>query len=114
MIVLLSGPANAEETRLYQAENKRDPFVSLVAMTTKVALGGILGVESIDEIKVEGVVMDTNPSQSIVIANGSVLKTGEEIGNVKVLAIRPEGAEFAVNGIQEFKALYQGEYKEAK
>ena len=90
---------------MYDAHSKRDPFVPLVTLSTKVS-SGLLGVESIDEIVVEGVVYDANKG-SIVIANGSVLKEGEEFGNVKVVAIKPNGAVFSINGAQDFKPLYQ-------
>ena len=106
-LMLLPATAFSEGQELYQARNKRDPFVPLVAVNTKAAVGGLLGVESIDDIQVEGVVVDGDPAQSIVIANGSVLKAGEEVGNVKVIAIRADGAEFSVNGMEGFKPLYQ-------
>ena len=93
---------------LYDPHGKRDPFVPLVTLSSKVS-SGLLGVESIDEITVEGIVYD--PKGSIVIVNGSVLKEGEEFGSVKVVAIRPNGAEFSINGAKVFKALYQDEAK---
>ena len=101
----------AEETRLYHAQGKRDAFVPLVALTMRQSASGLISVESVDEVQIEGVVMDANPRQSIVIANGSVLKEGEEVGSVKVLKIKPEGAVFSVNGIEAYKPLYQEEVK---
>jgi len=63
-------------------------------------------VNSVDELSVEGVVYD--PAQgSIVIVNGTVLKDGQEVGNVKVIRIEPKGAVFSVNGTEDFKALYE-------
>ena len=114
IIVLFQGTAFSQEIELYHAKNKRDPFVPLVALTTKTSLGGLLSVESIDDIRVEGVVVDADPRQSIVVVNGSVLKTGEEAGSVKVLAIRGDGAEFSVNGMEAFKPLYQDERQRLK
>ena len=94
---------------VYDPHGKRDPFMPLVTLATKVS-SGLLGVENIDEIVVEGIVYDPKKG-SIVIASGSVLKEGEEFGNVKVVSIKPNGAEFSINGVQAFKALYQEEPK---
>lgn len=113
-LMLLPATAFSEGQELYRARNKRDPFVPLVALTTKASVGGLLSVESMDDIQVEGVVVDADPARSIVIANGSVLKTGEEVGNVKVMAIRADGAEFSVNGMEGFKPLYQDEKQRLK
>lgn len=96
-------PPDAET--LYNSHGKRDPFLPLVTLTTKES-SGLLGVESIDEIVVEGIVYDPK-NGSIVIVNGSVLKEGEDIGNVKVLEIKPNGATFSVNGMEGFKAMYE-------
>jgi len=105
------GFAGTEEAQLYRARGRRDPFVPLVALTMKSSSSGLLGVESIDDIQIEGVVMDPDPRKSVVVVNGSVLKTGEEVGSVKVLSIRGDGAEFSVNGVEEFKPLYKDEVK---
>ena len=110
-IIMLEGAAGAEETGLYRAQHKRDPFVPLVGLATRHSAAGLLGVENIDEIQIEGVMVDADPLESIVVVNGSVLKTGEEVGSVKVLAIRQGGAKFSVNGVEEFKSLYQDETK---
>lgn len=108
MILSLSGPSAAEES-LYTAKGKRDPFVQLVTTGARPSAGGLLSVESAEEITVEGVVYAGK--ESIVVANGSVMKAGEEVGNVKVLEIRPEGAVFSVNGVEAYKPLYQQEEK---
>ena len=99
--------ARADERNLYQAQNKRDPFVPLVSLTMKAAASGLVGVESLEDVQVEGVVMDADPKKSVVVVNGSVMKLGDEVGSVKVLEIRPEGARFSVNGAEGYKRLYQ-------
>ena len=96
-----------EEGRLYHAQGKRDPFVPLVATTLRPSTGALLGVETIEDIQIEGIVMDADLRQSMVVVNGSMMKAGEEVGSVKVLAIRPDGVQFSVNGMEAFKPLYQ-------
>ena len=107
-IVFLQSAA-AEES-LYSAKGKRDPFVQLVTTSARQAAGGLLSVESIEEITVEGIVY-AGHKDSIVVANGSVMKEGDEVGNVKVLEVKPDGAVFSVNGVEAYKPLYQEEKK---
>ena len=98
---------NAEEQKLYKAGGKRDPFVQLVAVGTGRSASGLLGIESLEEIQIEGIVIDQNPKASIVVVNGSVLKENEEAGSVRVLKIKADGVLFSVNGVEGFKVLYE-------
>ncbi len=109
-VIIFSMSSVSAEPVQYASKGKRDPFVQLVA-TSKQAIGGLLGVESVDEIVVEGIMMDADPINSVVVANGSVLKEGEEVGDVKLIKIQADGAVFSVNGMEEFKALYVDETK---
>ena len=95
------------EEKLYNSKGKRDPFVPLIASGSKASAGGLLGVESADDLLVEGIVMDADPKNSIAVVNGSVMKEGEEIGAVKLLKIDAGGITVSVNGIEDYKALYQ-------
>ena len=109
IIQVFVSPCAAEES-LYTAKGKRDPFIQLVTTNARQAAGGLLSVESAEEITVEGIVY-AGHKDSIVVANGSVMKEGDEVGNVKVLEIKPEGAVFSVNGVEAYKPLYQEEIK---
>ncbi len=97
------------EQKLYEARGRRDPFVQLISLTARQS-AGLVGVESASEIMVEGIVYDPK-NGSIVVANGSVLKEGEEVGNVRVVKIQSDGAVFAVNGIEDFRSMYQEDTK---
>lgn len=101
-----SAPSSPEE--LYNAGGRRDPFVPLVSQTTRQTASGLVGVQSIDEISIQGIIYDPKKG-SMVIVNGSLLKEGEEEGAVKVLKIQTDGALFSVNGIEGFKAQYPSE-----
>jgi hypothetical protein len=105
--IICSQDSAFSDEKLYNVKGKRDPFTPLVGSSTRPSAGGLLGVESIDEIVIEGIVVDADPKNTIVIVNGSVMKEGEELGNVKVLKIDPNGAMFAINGIEDYKQLYQ-------
>ena len=100
--------AVAAEEGLYNPHGKRDPFVSLVTTATRVS-SGLVSVENIEELNVEGIVYD--PKGSIIVVNGTVLKEGEELGAVKVLKIREDGALFSINGVESFKPLYEDSKK---
>ena len=97
--------ARGDEKGGYNAHAKRDPFVPLVTMTTRQA-SGLLGVENREDITIEGLVYDP-ASGSIVIANGTVLREGEQVGNLKVIEVKSNGAIFSVNEMQGFVPLYQ-------
>ena len=98
----------AEVDTLYDAKGRRDPFVQLVNRG-----GGdtsaIHSVETADELLIEGIASDTKGS--LVIVNGTVMREGEESGQVKVLKISKNGALFSVNGIDTFKEIYQDKQK---
>lgn len=105
------GATQAPTEKLYQARGKRDPFVQIIGSGDRQASGTLAAVDSVEEIQVEGVVLDKDPSKSIVVVNGSVMKQGELAGNVQVLKITADGALFSVNGIEGFRSLYQEEVK---
>lgn len=109
-VIIFPVAESSAAEKFYTARGKRDPFVPLVSAGSKPSVtGGLIGVESLEEIVVEGVVYDKNPANSIVVLNGSVMTSGEEISSVKVLKIDPSGALISVNGIEGYKSLYQEE-----
>ena len=113
-VFAMIGPREASgvgEETLYQAKTRRDPFISLVVTSMKQNSGALATVENIDQIRLEGIVTDPNPAKSAAVANGSLLKVGDEVGFVKVLEIRSNGVRFSVNGVEGFKALYREEGK---
>ncbi len=106
---LFSGAALAEQEIVYDPHGKRDPFAALVTATSRDA-SGLVGIEGAGDIKMEGIVYD--PKGSVVIVNGSLMKEGEESGNLKVLSIKPNGVLFSINGSEEFRPLYSEEVKQ--
>ena len=108
MILVSCSTVSAAAQTTYDAHGKRDPFVPLVTTTMKSSSSGLLSVENIDELSIEGVIYDPAHG-SAVIVNGAILKEGEELGSVKVLEIKPDGATFLINGMTGFKPIYQEE-----
>lgn len=108
MITGIAKPVNADEIA-YDPHGKRDPFVPLVTLTSKDSTG-LMGVESVDELSIEGLVYDSK-NGSIVVINGSVLKEGDEVSGVKVLKIKTDGVTLSLNGVETFKPMYQDDAK---
>jgi|GEM_PF-1596691 len=102
MIFLICGDAAAEQ-KLYRSGGKRDPFVPLVTTMTKSI--AIVQVESLDNIRLEGLVYDPKKG-SVAIVNGSLVREGERVGNIQLLEVRKDGALFLCNDKQVYKALY--------
>ncbi len=95
------------EEPAYDPHGRRDPLIPLVTLTAK-ASTGLAAVESIEDVTIEGVVYDPKAG-SVVVVNGSVMKEGEESGNIKVLQIMSDGAWFSINGVRAYKPMYQGD-----
>jgi hypothetical protein len=102
--------AVAAESVVYDPHDRRDPFVPLVTLTSRDS-SGLVGVETVDEIVLEGIVFDPK-NGSIVIVNGSVMKEGDESGNIKVIKINPDGVRLSLNGSETYKKIYTEEGKE--
>ena len=90
----------------YDSETRRDPFVSLTEKKkisiARTDLSGLADVASIDDIRLEGIVVDVSKG-SIVIANGVVLREGESKDGVKAVLISENGVFFEIKGHVDFK-----------
>src|SRR3989338_8509772 len=104
-IILGMPEVGLAEGGVYNSHGRRDPFMQLVTKSSRQA-SGLLAVETPNDLVVEGIAYDQKKG-SVVIVNGSVMREGEEVGAVKVIQIRPDGAVFSVNGMEEFKTMYQ-------
>ena len=85
----------------YDHAGKRDPFVPLIT-GEKEAIRGLYGVESAEDLTIEGIVMDAARG-SVAVVNGEIVHEKEVRDNLKVLKIQPNGVLFEINEIQEFK-----------
>lgn len=95
----------------YDSRGKRDPMVSLLKGEKKADYYGFQGVEDIEDIRIEGVVVDPQKG-SYVIANGVVLAQNEEEGNVRVLEIQENGVLFQIGTKKQFKPFEEKEIQE--
>jgi hypothetical protein len=102
-IVFMKYTPAEEETIIYDGKGKRDPLMPLIKQRTTTEVSGLEGVESIDQVGLEGVVYDPS-GVSMVIINGVVLREGEKEHAVEVIKIRENGALFRINEEESFKA----------
>lgn len=111
VMILGTESLHSADESLYNPRGKRDPFMPLVSLNSR-SSGGITGVENEGDVVIEGIVYDAKKG-SVVIVNGVVLRSGDEVGSVKVLKIQPEGALFLINGAEVYKAMYKEDSKGA-
>lgn len=69
----------------YESKDKRDPFIPLVISQKRISLG-LEAVETVDDVKFEGVIFDPGGG-SVAILNGEIVKEGEKIHNVEIVKI---------------------------
>ena len=105
-MIVSESQVQAEEL-VYRSHGRRDPFAPLVTLSAK-ASAGLAGIESAEDLVIEGVVYDPKHG-SVVVVNGSVMKEGEESGGLRVIQIKADGAWFSINGSKVFKPMYQGD-----
>ena len=97
-LYMLSGWALAAEEGgdfVYNDGGKRDPFMALISPEGTVGTG-TAGVESIDDITLEGIVWDPSGG-SFAIVNGEILKENEQVNNVKITDISPNAIVILIN-----------------
>jgi hypothetical protein len=97
LVVVLVSPNNvaAENTFVYDASGKRDPFIPLVTPD-----GRLLNLEpekQKKELNVEGIVFDTY-GLSYAIVNGEIARVGDQIGAYQVLRIEKKKIIFIKDG----------------
>ncbi|MDP3789088.1 MAG: hypothetical protein Q8R48_01650 [Candidatus Omnitrophota bacterium] len=86
--------AHGEEYK-YLSRGKRDPFVPLATGEVKTNLG-LQSVETIDDVRFEGVIFDPN-GKSMVVLNDEVLKEGDKKYNVEVIRINNTSVTIKIN-----------------
>lgn len=94
--MLMGGFIFAEEEFIYNAKQKRDPFVPLVGEGGTYA-SDAYGVNSIEDIRLEGIVWEEGKA-SLAVVNGEIFREDEQIGVVKVLKIEKDAVIFDNEG----------------
>lgn len=93
---IVGGSALAEDSFVYSAKDRRDPFIPLVSKDG-LYVSDAYGIRGVKDIRLEGIVWD-EVKGSIAIINGEIVREGEEIGPVKVLKIEERAVIFDLNG----------------
>lgn len=79
----------------YFSKGKRDPFIPLATGEVRANLG-LQAVETIDDVKFEGIIFDPS-GKSMVVLNDEVLREGEKKYNVEVIRIDNKAVTIKVN-----------------
>ena len=69
----------------YESGDRRDPFIPLIISQRRMSVG-LEAVESIEDVKFEGVIFDP-AGKSMAVLNGEIVKEGEKVHNVKIVKI---------------------------
>lgn len=70
-----------ESLFVYDSKGKRDPFISLIGKNVK--LTDVELLESIEQVRVEGVIVDPDKGSSAIV-NGQIIRVGEFLGGFKL------------------------------
>ncbi|MBU1007250.1 MAG: general secretion pathway protein GspB [Candidatus Omnitrophica bacterium] len=96
VLLLFIKTACAEDNFSYDSKAKRNPFAPLVSEG-----GGYVsdayGISGVKDIRLEGIVWDKN-NGSVAIINGEIVREGQSVGAIKVLAIDKDAVIFDVDG----------------
>jgi len=91
LILITAFSFSEEGSFVYDAQNRRDPFLALVSPDGYILNLGF-EIESSD-LKVEGIIYDPH-SESLAIVNGKVVKSGDFIGSFKIKQIEKDAVTF--------------------
>lgn len=92
--IILCAPGFAQGDFVYEAQDRRDPFVPLISGDGRLLS---FNKETQQELEVNGIIYDKQGA-SYAIVNSTVVRAGESIGEYKVLKIEEGKVVFEKNG----------------
>lgn len=107
LLVVCVGIGLAQDEFVYDAQGKRDPFISLI--TADGLLLKLDREENKSALSVEGIIYDKG-GVSYVLVNGTVAKIGDQVGEYQVLRIEQKKVVFIKEG-QTFEVIIEKEEK---
>jgi len=91
----------------YDSAGRRDPFVPLIGVSPRdTARRGVWSVLSVDDVLLQGIVINPDGSRSAVI-NGEVIKEGEIIDQVLIKSVGENDVIIEINGRMHELKLYE-------
>ena len=111
MMLFLAGsraPACAEDAYAYDRRGKRDPFIPLVGVTSKISAGSIADILSIEDVDLQGIAGDSG-GRMFAIINGDVITEGETIGRVTLKEISNYRITLIIDGSEYPVTIYEKE-----
>ncbi len=89
----------------YEAGGKRDPFIPLLGMSEKTSVSGVLGIISIEDAILQGIVKGNEGL--IAIINGEMMKENDVIGRVTIVSVKDNEVTVKVNENVHVLKLYE-------
>ncbi|MBL7070659.1 MAG: hypothetical protein ISS26_00595 [Candidatus Omnitrophica bacterium] len=87
---------SGEEVFVYKIGDRRDPFMPLVTGQKRLSLG-IDGIESVEDVKFEGVIFDPY-GNSVAVLNSEIVGEGDKINNVEIIKIMEKAITLKIHG----------------
>jgi len=104
----ISAVSRAEEAYIYDSHGKRDPFVTLVGITTlRQAVETLEDITSIEDIILQGIAVGAG-GKKIVILNGEMMKEGETIGHLAIKEISKNSITLTIDEAEYKLNIYEG------
>lgn len=95
----------------YDPLGKRDPFVPLVGISSLSSASGALGITTIDDVVLGGIMTDPGGVRSVVI-NGEILYQGESVGRLYIESVEKNLVTIRIDDIKYELELYEREGNE--
>jgi hypothetical protein len=108
-LIVAAMAALSAETRAggkYESRGRRDPFVPLVGVSDKGGRGGIKGIHTIDDVKLQGIVRGADGVKRAII-NGEIMKEGDKIERLSVIFIEDNGVKVKIEETEYELKLYK-------
>ena len=100
MITFTVSMAAVCESYRYEPHGRRDPFVPLIGQD-KVVAATLADVTSVEDIKVEGIVIGSDGKWTAIV-NGEIVKEGYKRGEIVIKKIDRKSVTLSINN-KEFK-----------
>ncbi|HNX91151.1 MAG TPA: hypothetical protein PKY78_07135 [Candidatus Omnitrophota bacterium] len=94
------------DAAVYNSQGKRDPLVPLVGAAAQGVIEGLAGVNSIENVKLQGIVTGATGEKAAVI-NGEIMYEGGRMGNLSVESIGENEVVVKFNDTKHTLKLYQ-------
>ena len=106
LVQVFSPALQAKEAFHYESLGRRDPFVPLVGVSASSGSAGALGIMTIDDVVLGGIMTDAFGKRSVVI-NGEILDEGQGVGRLYIEEIGKNEVSIRIDDVKYELELYE-------